>query len=317
MKISLIENLRVPEEQIHQLAEPLIKAGHEFVYYPEKTNDPDELLDRCQGAEIVMLANNPLPASVVKQLDQTQYLNVAFTGLDHIPLELAKEKEISVSNAAGYSNTAVAELVIGLTLNLMRQIKQSDQDVRTTSSFPGMIQGQEIKGKTVGIIGVGKIGIETARLFKAFGANLIGHSHSESPEALDLGMSYLTFEEVLKESDILSLHLPLNEETKGMLNAECFKMMKKDALFINCARGPIVDNQALAEALNSEEIAGAGIDVYDMEPPLTEDYPLLTAKNTLLTPHIGYLTDQAMEKRAQIVFENTYAYLEGKPQNLA
>lgn len=316
MKIALIEGLRVSEEYINQLAQPLKDAGHEFVYFPQKTTNEKELLERCKGADIVMLANNPLPTAVVEQLTDTQFINIAFTGVDHVPVELAKSMDMKVSNAAGYANQAVAELAIGLTLALYREIKAGDLDVRKGEDFPGLIQGQEIGGKTVGIIGTGEIGLQTARLFKAFGANLIGYNRSEKAEAKELGLVYHDLATVMQESDIISVHLPLNEDTKGIISREMISQMKPSAVLINVARGPVVDNAALADLLNEEVIAGAGIDVFDMEPPLPNDYPLLEAKNTILAPHIGYLTNEAMEHRARIVFDNTQAFIDGQPINL-
>ncbi|MGF3076678.1 NAD(P)-dependent oxidoreductase [Facklamia sp. P12945] len=316
MKIVVLENLKVPQERIEELAKPLIEAGHEFKYYPEKTTDPDEMIKRCQGADIITLANNPFPEEVLDQLDMVKYINVAFTGVDHIPLIKAKDRDILVSNAAGYANTAVAELVLGMTLNLFRQLKASDQEVRMTEDFPGIRQGSEIKGKTVGIIGTGKIGKETAKLFKAFGANLMGFNRSRDQELINMGMDYSSLEELLAKSDIITIHLPLNRETQQFFGKDQLQAMKKSAVLINCARGPIIDSDALAQALKDGEIAGAGIDVFDSEAPLREDHPLLTAPNILLSPHVGYFTHEAMDLRAQIAFENIYRYLENQPQNL-
>ncbi|MFO8069704.1 MAG: 2-hydroxyacid dehydrogenase [Alkalibacterium sp.] len=315
MKVALLEPLRVPKETIEMLAQPIKELGHEFVYYDEKTTDPHELLKRSQDVDVVMIANNPYPKEVVEQLNQTKLINVAFTGVDHVARKTAKEKEIKVANAAGYSDQSVAELVIGLTLDLYRSISQGDKDIRK-GSFPGMIQGSEIRGKTVGIIGTGNIGIRTAQLFKAFGAKLIGYNRTEKDAAKDLGLTYLALDEVLEQSDILSVHLPMNDETRNFLSREKLAKMKPSAVLINCARGPIIDNQALAELLNEEKLAGAGIDVFDMEPPLPSDYPLRHAKNAVLTPHVAYLTDEAMVKRAEIAFDNTLAFLKGQPKNI-
>ncbi|OJF94574.1 2-hydroxyacid dehydrogenase [Alkalibacterium sp. 20] len=315
MRVVLLEPLRVPEEMIETLAQPIKELGHDFVYFDEKTTDPDELLKRSQDADIVMIANTPYPKEVVEQLNQTKLINVAFTGVDHVARETAKEKEMKIANAAGYSDQSVAELVIGLTLDLYRSLSQGDKDIRR-ETFPGVIQGSEIRGKTVGIIGTGNIGIRTAQLFKAFGANLTGYNRTEKDEAKNLGLTYLPLEELLEKSDIVSVHLPMNDETRNFLSREKLAKMKPSAVLINCARGPIIDNQALAELLNEEKLAGAGIDVFDMEPPLPNDYPLLHAKNTVLTPHVAYLTDEAMVKRAEIAFDNTLAFLKGQPQNI-
>ncbi|MFD1065432.1 2-hydroxyacid dehydrogenase [Oceanobacillus locisalsi] len=316
MLVKLLEPLHVSESLIEKLAEPIKQKGHEFTYYNEKTTDSHELAKRSKDADVVMIANNPYPAEVIDQSDNLKLINVAFTGVDHVGVEDAKNQDILVCNAAGYANQAVAELTIGLVLDLYRYITQGNQDIRATN-YPGAFQGKEIKGKTVGIIGTGKIGIEVARLFKAFGANLIASNQaSVNPEAVELGVEYMDLDDVMAQSDIVTLHVPSMPSTKGLISKEKLNLMKESAVIINCARGPIVDNDALAEALNNEKIAGAGIDVFDMEPPIPSDYKLLHAKNTVLTPHVGFLTDEAMELRAKVAFENTLAFLDGKPQNV-
>ncbi|MGK9325372.1 2-hydroxyacid dehydrogenase [Aerococcus urinaeequi] len=315
MKIALLEPLRVPEARIKELAQPLIDAGHEFTYYPDKTTDPNELYERSKDADIVMIANNPYPAEVIERLENTKFINVAFTGFDHVNSKASKDKGIAIANASGYATTAVAELALGLTLDLFRAITKGNDDIRN-ANFPGPFQGREIKGKTVGIVGTGHIGLETAKLFKAFGANLIGYNRSEKQEAKDLGVELVELDELLQRADIVSVHLPLNDETKHLLNKDKLSLMKDSAVIINVARGPIIDDAALADLLNEGKIAGAGIDVFDGEPPLPADYPLLSAKNAILTPHVGFLSDEAMELRAQIAFENTKAFIDGKPQNI-
>ena len=145
---------------------------------------------------------------------------------------------------------------------------------------------------------------------------MIAYNRSQSQKALDMGIEYRSLDEVLEESDIISLNLPLNDETRGFIDKEKISKMKRDAVFINCARGPIVDNKALAEALNEDKLGFACVDVFDMEPPIPEDYSLLHAKNTLLTPHQAFISEESMLRRAEIVFQNVFAYLEGKPENV-
>ncbi|MDO4680090.1 MAG: 2-hydroxyacid dehydrogenase [Aerococcus sp.] len=316
MKIGLLEPLRVTDDLLEELVQPLKDAGHEFVSYDEKAKDEEELYERSKDLDIVIIANRPYPASVIERLDQTKYIDVAFTGVNHVGMDAANKKDIVVSNASGYANRSVPELSLALTLGLYRHLVTLDQETRATDEDLPLIQGQEIAGKTVGIIGTGKLGIATAKLFKAFGAKLIGYSRTEKDEAKELGLTYHSLEKVMAESDIISIHLAQTKETEGLISKEQIARMKKSAILINVARGPIVDNDALAEALNEEKIAGAGIDVYDQEPPLPADYPLLKAKNTLLTPHVGFLTDEAMVKRARIAFENVEAFLDGEPQNV-
>ena len=315
MIIKLLEPLRVPESLIEELSAPLKEAGHDFVYYDEKTIDVDELAKRSEDADIVIIANNPYPKEAFTNAKNLKLINVAFTGVDHVDQEAAKEQDVQIANAAGYSNTAVAELVIGLTLDVYRGISFGNDSIQQGEEVM-LYQGNEIRGKTVGIIGTGSIGLETAKLFKAFGARLIGYNRSKRQEAKELGLEYVSLDELMTQSDIISLHLPLNDETKNTLSREKLEMMKESAVLINAARGPIIDNDALAELLNEGKIAGAGIDVFDMEPPIPADYPLLSAKNALLTPHVAYLTDESMVARAHIAFENFEKFIEGNPQNI-
>ncbi|UXJ71076.1 2-hydroxyacid dehydrogenase [Lysinibacillus fusiformis] len=316
MLVKLLEPLNVSDSIIEKLAEPIKQAGHEFVYYNEKTTDSAELARRSEGADVIMIANNPYPKEVIDQNANLKLINVAFTGVDHVGIGQARNQDVMICNAAGYANQAVAELTIGLVLDVYRHITQGDKEIHA-DHFPRAFQGSEIKGKTVGLIGTGKIGMMTARLFKAFGAKIVASDQSRrNPEAEVLGIEYMELDELLVQSDIVSLHIPLLSSTKGLISKEKLELMKESAILINCARGPIVDNDALADALNEGRIAGAGIDVFDMEPPIPGDYKLLQAKNAILTPHVGFLTNEAMELRAKIAFDNTMAFLEGKPQNI-
>lgn len=313
MKISLIEPLNVDEKLINKYKEKINDLGHEFTYYDNKTTDINELIKRSQGQDIVMIANNPYPKEVIDNLDKLKLLNVAFTGVDHVDIKALKNKEAKLCNASGYSDVAVAELVLGLVINLFRNIKESDKNIRN-SGLP--IMGREISGKTLGIIGTGNIGVKTAKLFSAFGVELLGYDVNGNENFLALDGKYTSLEDILSHSDIVSIHLPNTEETKGFIGEKELKMMKKSSILINCARGPIIDNKAFADALNNGLISGAGVDVFDMEPPIPEDYPLLNAKNTILTPHIAYLTEESMVRRAEIAFDNTISFLQGEGKNL-
>lgn len=315
MKIALLEPIGVPEKVIAGLSAGFLEQGHEFVYYDEKTTDIEELKRRSDGCDIVMIANNPYPAEVVETAESLKMISVAFTGIDHIGADACREKGVMVCNAAGYSNQTVAELVIGMAVDALRNVAKANETVRHGGTSAGL-GGREICGRTVGIIGLGQIGMRCAKLFQAFGADVIAYNRSQSEEAKKLGIQYKSLEEVLSESDIISLNLPLNAETRGFISADRIALMKKDAVFINCARGPIVDNAALAKALDEDRLGFACVDVFDMEPPIPVDYPLLKVKNTLLTPHQAFISEESMTRRAKIVFDNVYAYLEGRPVNV-
>ena len=307
MKIALLEPLGVSRELIDELSAPIRAAGHEFVYYDRKTADPRELTDRSAGCEAVMIANNPYPDAVIDASKELKMINVAFTGIDHVGREAAKKRNILVCNAANYSNQTVAELVIGLVIALYRKVIPADETVRNGGISAGL---------TGRIVGTGRIGLMTARLFQAFGARVIAASRTEREEARAMGIEYMTLGDLMAESDIISIHTPNTPATRGLISRDMIGRMKKDAILINCARGPIVDSAALAEALNGERIAGAGIDVYNTEPPIPDSEPLLHAKNTVLTPHVAFLSEEAMVRRAHIAFDNMLAYIDGHPTNI-
>lgn len=315
MKITLLEPLGIPAQVLAQYQASLESKGHTFTAYSDKTTDPAELIRRTGESDIAIIANNPYPAEVVAAAPNLKMLDVAFTGIDHVALEACKEKGIMICNAAGYSTQCVAELAIGLVIACLRNLSACETATRT-GGVGGPLRGREIGGRTVGIVGTGAIGTMTARLFQAFGAKVIAYSRTVRPEVEAMGVEYVTLEELMAQSDIVSVHVPNNQETKGMISKELIAAMKPSAIFINVARGAIVDNAALAEALNAGKIAGAGIDVFDMEPPIPADYPLLHAKNAVLTPHVAFATDESMLRRAEIVFQNVEAYLSGSPENV-
>lgn len=316
MKINLIEPLSISEDLLKSYKEKLESLGHEFNYYLDKATSIEEQKRRVGDCDILMIANSKLPKEAFEENKNLKLINVAFTGFDHVDMEKAKENAISVCNASGYSNTSVSELIIGLVIMIYRKIAEGNFNTRQGNTAASYYKGLEIAGKTVGIVGTGNIGLRTAELFKAFGAKIIAYSRSQKKEAIEMDIEYKSLKEVFKESDIITLHLPNNSQTKGMISRELIYSMKKDAILINCARGPIMDNKALADALNEEVLAFAGIDVFDMEPPIPADYPLLNCKNILLTPHIAFLTDESMIRRAEIAFDNTLSFINGNPKNI-
>lgn len=315
MKVALLEPLGVSEATIRELARPIERAGHEFSFWPDKTKDVSELVRRSAGADVVMIANNPYPAEVVRSADALKLVAVAFTGIDHVGLDACRERGVTVCNCAGYSDVSVAELTVGLTIDVLRRVVAADAATRAGGTSAGLM-GREISGKTVGIVGTGHIGCAAGRLFGAFGARVLGYARHQSAAAASAGIEQVPLAQLLAESDIVSLHLPLNDETRGWFDAEKISRMKDGAVLVNCARGAIVDNDTLAEALNEGKLSGAGVDVFDMEPPLPAGYALACAKNCVLTPHVAYLTEEAMQRRAKTEFENVLAWLEGHPQNV-
>lgn len=307
-KIVIMESLGISAEELAARKAPFEAQGHVFVDYP-KTTDPAKLIEEAKDADAMILANMPMPADVLRKCDKLKFIDVAFTGVDHVGLDAAKEKNIAVSNASGYSNEAVSELVIGTTLSLARNLRSVEDRCREGKDKTGLV-GWEIKGKTVGIIGLGKIGTRTAELFHAFGATVLAQSRTHHDGIAEY-IEQVTQEELLRRSDIVVLHCPLNDSTRGMINAEKLAMMKPTALLVNVARGPVVVEKDLAVALENGVIAGAAIDVFDKEPPLDTASPILHVPNCLVTPHVAFATQQSMSLRAEIVFDNLAKWMEG------
>ncbi len=312
MKIVQVESLGVSLQELENAKIEFEKQGHQFTYFTNVPKDEDELIARMKGAEILNISNIKLTSRAIESCPELKYINVAFTGVDHVDLECCKKHGIKVSNAAGYSTEAVSELAVGLAVALMRNFQQMDANTRNLKNRNNFL-GTELCGKTVGIVGTGNIGLAAARIFSAFGCKTIAYSRTR--KNID-GISYVSLEELFAKSDIISLHIPTNVQTKGMITKDLLVSMKPTAIIINTARGPIMDNAALAELLKAGKIAGAGLDVYENEPPLPENHPLLDAPNTILLPHVGYASKEAMQKRFVIVRANLNAYLSGKQENV-
>lgn len=315
MKIVVMEPLGVALEKINALAAALQAAGHEFVYYTSKEAQQDKLLARVQDADIIMLANQPLSAEIINACPKLKMLSVAFTGVDHVALDACRARKILVCNAAGYSTNAVAELTFGLAISVIRNIVPCDARCRRAETKDGLV-GFELFGKTFGVVGTGAIGARVAKIAAAFGCRVLAYSRTAKQELVDAGVQYVSLDELLAQSDFVSLHVPLTDATRGLINADAIAKMKQGAVLLNTARGPVVDSAALAEALNAGKLAGAGIDVFEGEPPIAENHPLCSAKNTVLTPHVAFASREALETRADIVFANIEKWLNGAPQNV-
>ena len=303
MKIVAVEPIGISAERAQEIRQNLADKGHEFVWYADRKEDSATLVERMKDAEVVMISNIPLREEVLSQCPKLQFLNVAFTGLDHIDLGYCETHNILVKNASGYATEAVAELAVGLMIDVLRKITFLDGSIRQ-GGVRGAFLGRELRGKTVGIVGTGAIGIRTIELLKAFGCRVLAWSRTHKPEVLNLGVAYVTLEGLMRDSDIISLHVPLNDETKHLISKEMLALCKPSAILINTARGNVVDMDALAECLRDGKIAGAGIDVYEKEPPLPSDHPLLSAPNCVCVPHVGYATREAFDDRIEIILGN-------------
>lgn len=276
----------------------------------------DLILERAKDADIVLTNKTPLSKAVIAQLPKLKCIVVLATGYDIIDIGEAKKCNIPVCNASGYATDSVAQHTIGLMLELMNRIALHDQKVKDGfwnvdfSFFAKPIR--ELKGKTLGLIGYGRIGQRVAELARAFEMNLL--IKRKHPEENDDGCKATT-EEIAKHSDVVSLHCPLTEETREIINEGFLQQMKNQAILINTSRGPLVNELALTKALREGWIAAAGLDVLANEPP-KEETPLLKAPNCMITPHNAWATVESRQRLMDIIVDNVKAFLDGRPQNV-
>ncbi|MHC1703109.1 MAG: NAD(P)-dependent oxidoreductase [Tenuifilaceae bacterium] len=311
MNIVFAEPIGLTQEQKRIFSEEMSILGNSVIYFDTIPVNQDDLLSRTKDSNILVVSNYQVSDAVINKSPELKLIAVAFTGVDHIPLKLCKERGIAICNAAGYSTNAVAELTIALAIDLFRKIVPFDSITRNNCTRNGFL-GRELHEKTFGIIGFGAIGQKVAKIACAFGCKILAYSRTIKD---DKDVSFVELDELLSKSDIVSIHLPLTDKTRYLLDESKFKLMKSNALLINTARGPIVDSLALTNALKVGIIAGAAIDVYEHEPPIENNHLLFDAPNTILLPHIGFATQEAIEKRSKIVLNNIKTWLEGKPEN--
>ena len=312
MKLVIIEPLGVNDEKLLSMAKDMLPADLEIVYYNTRVTDTETLIERGRDADIIAVSNLPMNADVINGCKNLKMLSVAFTGVDHIAMDACKANGVLVSNCAGYSTAAVADLVFGMIIALYRNMIPCNDVVRKEGTKDGLV-GFELEGKKFGVIGTGAIGLRTAAIANAFGCQVLAYSRTKKDIP---GITYVDMDTLLSSCDIVSLHTPLNSDTRGLIGKEELAKMKPSAILINTSRGPVVDSAALADALNNGRLAGAGIDVFEAEPPIAKDHPLLTAKKVIATPHVAFATKEALEKRAVIVFDNVDKWLKGTPQNV-
>ncbi|MCQ2269917.1 MAG: hydroxyacid dehydrogenase [Bacteroidales bacterium] len=309
MKITAVEPIGITPALAEQLAADFAGKGHQFVCFPDRNENPEVLAERMADADIVIISNIKLSATILSKCPKLKLLAVAFTGLDHIDLDFCKSHHIEVVNASGYATVAVAELAIGLMLDVYRRITSLDADTRHLLNRRNFL-GREISGKTVGIVGTGAIGRKTAELLQCFGCKILAWSRTRYAELESETFHYVDLDTLMRESDIISLHVPLTAETTHLISADKLVLCKPSAILINTARGNVVDMSALADCLKNHRLAGAGIDVFECEPPLPQDQVLLDAPNCVLVPHVGYATREAFDIRIGIMMDKINAFLQ-------
>lgn len=294
-----------------------LKALGECTIYDRTA--PEDVLERAKGAEAILTNKVAITAGHMAALPDLKYIGVLATGYNIIDIAAAKERGIIVTNIPAYSTPSVAQMVFAHILNITNRVQHYTDEIREgkwTNSNDFCFWDTpliELLGKKIGLIGLGQTGCNTARLAIGFGMKVWAYT-SKSRLQLPPEIRKAELNQLFRECDIVSLHCPLTEATRNLVNAERLAMMKPTAIIINTARGPLVNEQDLADALNSGKIYAAGVDVLSTEPPRA-DNPLLTARNCFITPHIAWATSAARERLQTILLENIKAYLDGKPVN--
>lgn len=284
--------------------------------YDDSTNE--ELIERIQGARVVVTKELPVGADLLSQFPDTVKLIVeAGTGYNNIDLNAAKERGITVCNIPAYSTERVAHTVIMMILNfastMQKQIGMLAKGDRSNFTKYLQVSHTEVNGKTLGVVGAGHIGMEVIKVAKALGMNIL--VHTRTPMADGDGIRYVSLDELLEHSDYITLHCPLNEQTKYMINKEAIGKMKTSAVIVNTGRGPLINEADLCEALAAKRIAGAGLDVQEVEPP-AEDSPLYTLDNVIITPHMGWKGLETRQRLVGIIRDNVQAFFKGEPINV-
>ena len=284
--------------------------------YDNSTNT--ELIERIQGARVVVTKEISVTAELLSQFPDTVKLIVeAGTGYNNIDLNAAKAKGITVCNIPAYSTERVAHTVIMMILNfastMQQQIGMLAKGDRSNFTKYLQVSHTEVNGKTLGVVGAGHIGMEVIKVAKALGMNIL--VHTRTPKADGDGISYVSLDELLENSDYITLHCPLNDQTKHLINKETIGKMKPNAVIVNTGRGALINEADLCEALAAKRIAGAGLDVQEVEPPV-EDSPLYTLDNVIITPHMGWKGLETRQRLVGIIRDNIQAFLKGEPINV-
>jgi len=281
----------------------------------------ENTIERAKGAQIIFTNKTPLGENELAQLPGLKYIGVLATGYNVVDTEAAKKRNIVVTNIPTYGTKSVAQMTFALLLEMTQHVQHHSDAVHNGDwtkcrdfcfwNYPLV----ELEGKTIGIIGFGRIGQAVADIAGAFGMKVLGYDRSPNGQTNRINFKWAELDELLTESDVISLHCPLFPETKGIINAENLKKMKKSAFLINTSRGPLIVDEDLADALNRGIIAGAGLDVLSVEPP-TANNPLINAKNCYITPHISWATKEARSRLMDIAIDNLDMFLKGSPVNV-
>lgn len=297
-----------------------IKKYGDYTVY-DRTS-PKDIVIRAKGANALIINKTVITREILESLKpELEYIGLQSTGYNVVDCQAAKELGITVCNIPSYSTNAVAQLVFAFILEITNQVSVHSESVRNGDwcRCPDFCYWKtsltELMGKTIGIIGFGSIGRKVAEIAEAFDMNVLAYSPRPKDKGGLKSIHFVDLDTLLKTSDIITCHCPLTPETTGLINKENISKMKKSAVFINTSRGPVVNEQALADALNNGEITAAGLDVLETEPAKAEN-PLLTAKNCYITPHIAWAAKETRARLLSILEDNLKSYIEGNPKNV-
>lgn len=286
-----------------------------------QASEPDEIVERLRDADVAVTNKARLTAEIISRLPNLKLIAVTATGYDCVDTKAAAEQGIPVANVPTYGTPSVAQFTFALLLELCHRVSLHDEAVRAgewqnCESFSFWKTPQvELKDLTLGIIGFGRIGQQVGRIASAFGMKILAASRHRSDPPTDYEFEYASSDEIAERADVITLHCSLNDESRGMINKALIDRMKPSAFLLNTSRGPLIDEAALAEALNTDQLAGAAVDVASVEP-ITDDNPLLTAKNCVITPHMAWSSLAARRRMMQVTADNIRSFLEGTPNNI-
>jgi len=311
MKLVVVDHVYLEKEHVKRL-----ESIGDLEIFRDPPETPDELKRRIREADIVIVGWSDLTKNIIDSAKKLKMISIWATTCHYADLEAAKERGIVVAHVPGYATEAVAEHTFALLLAAIRRLPLADKHVRKGDFDWRPFGGIELHGKTLGIIGTGAIGCRVAEIAKVFKMQILAYDkYPNMKKAEEIGLKYVDLHTLLKQSDFISLHVTLTSETEGLIGKKEIEAMKRGAVIINTSQGKVINEKALVDALRSEKISFAGLDVFEEEPP-AKDNPLFKLDHTILSPHIGFHTAEAAKRCTDICIDNIVKFLKGHPQNV-
>jgi len=311
MKIVVVDHVYLEEEHIKRL-----RSFGDLKVFKRPPKTSEDLKRRVSDAEIVIVGWSTMTRDVIVAAKRLRMISIWATSCHYADIQAAKQRGILVTHVPGYATDAVAEHAFALMLAAARKLLAADRHVRKGGFDWRPFGGSELRGKTLGIVGTGSIGCRVAEMSRGFGMHILGYDkYPNSGATKELGMKYVDLHTLLKGSDFVTIHVTLTPETEKLIGKREFEVMKEGAVLVNTSQGKVIDENALTEALKLNSISYAGLDVFEEEPP-PKDNPLFALSNTILTPHVGFHTAEAVKRCSDTCIDNVAKFLEGQPQNV-